>query len=196
MTKIETHLYRAAALFTDPKDVRPALHYIRVENHPQQGVILVATNGHALIALHDPLAAPVAHPLLIPANLKPAASSYGIEVHPDGSTNAVGGPTFAPVDEPGFPERWRDVVRVPASRELLPHAVGVDPKYLELIGKAARVLGAKGIACCTPPTERSIITYKITEYATAVVMPYAPGRTTDAGAAVWDAMPAVWDAMP
>ena len=72
---IATHLYRAAALFTDQKGRRPALFYIRVENHPQRGgVILVATNGHTLIAAHDPLAAPVVRPLLIPANLKPAAS--------------------------------------------------------------------------------------------------------------------------
>lgn len=189
MTKIETHLYRAAVLFVNPKEGRPALRHIRIENHPKQGVILVATNGHTLIALHDPLAAPVAHPLLIPSNLKPAASAYGIEIHPDGSTNVVGGPTFAPVDEPGFPEHWRNAVRAPASRELLPHAVGIDPKYLEQIGKAARVLGAKGIACCTPPTERSPIHYKLTEYATAVVMPYDLGRTPAASAAVWEATP-------
>ena len=189
MTKIETHLYRAAALFVDPKDSRPALRYIRIENHPRQGVILVATNGHTLIAAHDPLAAPVARPLLIPANLKPAANAYGIELHPDGSTNVGGGPTFAPVTETGFPERWRDVVRAPASRELLPHAVGIDPKYLELIGKAARVLGAKGIACCTPPTARHPITYKLTEYATAAVMPYELDCTPAAIGAVWDATP-------
>ena len=189
MTKIETHLYRAAALFTDPKHVRSTLHYIRVENHPKQGVLLIATNGHALIAARDPLAAPVAHPLLIPADLKPAASAYGIEVHPDGRSNVVGGPTFAPVTETGFPERWRGVVRAHASRELLPHAVGIDPKYLELIGKAARVLGAKGIACCTPPTERHAIIYKITEHATAAVMPYALDSTPAASGAVWDAMP-------
>lgn len=189
MTKIETHLYRAAALFVNPKDSRPALRYVRIENHPKQGVILVATNGHTLIAAHDPLAAPVARPLLIPANLKPAANAYGVEIHTDGSTNVVGGPTFASVDEPGFPERWRDAVRAPASRELLPHAVGIDPKYLELIGKAARVLGAKGIACCTPPTERSPITYKLTEYASAIVMPYALDAALVASGAVWEATP-------
>ena len=50
MTKIETRLYRAAALFVDGKELRPPLHYIRVENHPERGVILVATNGHTLIA--------------------------------------------------------------------------------------------------------------------------------------------------
>lgn len=189
MTKIETHLYRAAALFANSKDHRPALRYIRVENHPRQGVILVAANGHTLIALHDPLSAPVAHPLLIPANLKPAANAHGIEIHSDGSTNVVGGPTFAPVTETGFPEHWRDAVRAPASHGPLPHAVGIDPKYLELIGKAARVLGAKGIACCTPPTERNCITYKLTEYATAAVMPYDLSRTAAASAAVWEAAP-------
>ena len=189
MTKIETHLYRAAALFVNPKDTRPALRYIRIETHPRQGVILVATNGHTLIAAHDPLAAPVARPLLIPANLKPAASAYGIEIHSDGSTNVVGGPTFAPVDEPGFPEHWRNAVRAPASRELLPHAVGIDPKYLEQIGKAARILGAKGIACCTPPTDRHPITYKLTEYATAAVMPYALDAALVASGAVWEATP-------
>ena len=189
MTKIETHLYRAAALFTDQKGRRPALYYIRVENHPKRGVVLVATNGHALIAAHNPLAARMARPRLIPANLKPAANAYGIELHPDGSTNVTGGPTFAPVTETGFPERWRGVVRAPASRGLLPHAVGIDPKYLELIGKAARVLGAKGIACCTPPTERHAIIYKLTEYATAAVMPDALDSTPAASGAVWDAMP-------
>lgn len=189
MTKIETHLYRAAALFADQKGRRPALFYIRVENHPKQGVVLVATNDHALIAAHDPLAAPVTRPLLIPADLKPAANAHGIEVHLDGSTKVVGGPTFAPVTETGFPERWRDAVRAHTSRELLPRAVGIDPKYLELIGKAARVLGAKGIACCTPPTDRSPITYKLTEYATAVVIADALDSTPAASGAVWDAMP-------
>ena len=183
---IATHLYRAAALFTDQKGRRPALYHIRVENHPKQGVVLVATNGHALIAAHDPLAAPVARPLLIPADLKPAANAHGIELHPDGRTNVVGGPTFAPVTETGFPERWRVAVRAPASHGPLPHAVGIDPKYLELIGKAARVLGAKGIACCTPPTERDAITFKLTEYATAAVMPYALDSTPAASAAVWE----------
>ena len=186
MTKIETHLYRAAVLFVNPKDVRPYLRHIRIENHPRQGVILVATNGHTLIALHDPLSAPVARPLLIPANLKPAANAYGIEIHPDGSTNVTGGPTFAPVDEPGFPERWRNVVHVTESRQPLPRAVGIDPKYMELVGKAARALGAKGIACCISPSERSAITFKLTEYATAAVMPYALDSTP---AAVWDATP-------
>lgn len=187
---IEPHLYRAAALFADQKDRRTALIYIRVENHPQRGgVLLVATNGHALIAAHDPLAAPVARPLLIPAGLKPAASAHGIELHPDGRTNVTGGPTFAPVTETGFPERWRDAVRAPASRAPLPRVVGIDPKYLELIGKAARVLGAKGIACCTPPTEQSLITYKLTEYATLVVMPFALDSTPAASAAVWEATP-------
>lgn len=189
MTKIETHLYRAAALFVDQKDRRPALRCIRVENHPRRGVILVATNGHTLIAAHDPLAAPVARPLLIPANLKPAANAYGIEIHPDGSTNVTGGPTFAPVTETGFPEHWRDAVRAPASHGPLPHAVGIDPKYLELIGKAARALGAKGIACCTPPTERNVITYKLTEYVTAAVMPYDLRSTPAASGAVWEATP-------
>ena len=186
---IETHLYRAAALFVDQKDRRPALRYIRVENHPKQGVLLIATNGHTLIAAHDPLASPVARPLLIPANLKPAANARGIELHLDGSTNVVGGPTFAPVTKTGFPERWRDAVRTPASRAPLPRAVGIDPKYLELIGKAARALGAKGIACCTPPTERDPIKYKLTEYATAAVMPYALDSTPAASGAVWDATP-------
>ena len=189
MTKIETHLYRAAALFVDGKELRPALRYIRVENHPERGVILVATNGHVLIAARDPLAAPVTRPLLIPSNLKPAANDYGIEIHPDGSSNVDGGPTFAPVTETGFPVRWRDALLVPASRELLPHAVGIDPKYMELVGKAARVLGAKGIACCTPPTERSAIVYKLTEYATAAVMPYELSNTAAASAAVWEATP-------
>ena len=189
MTKIETRLYRAAALFVDQKGWRPALWHIRVENHPKQGVVLVATNGHVLIAAHDPLAAPVTRPLLIPANLKPAANAYGVEVHLDGSTKVVGGPTFAPVTETGFPERWRDAVRAhSASPQPLPRAVGIDPKYLELIGKAARVLGAKGIACCTPPTERHAIIYKLTEYATAAaVMPYALDSTPAASAAVWEA---------
>lgn len=189
MTKIEAHLYRAAALFVDPKDQRPALSYIRVENHPQQGVLLVATNGHTLIAAHDPLASPVARPLLIPANLKPAASAYGIEIHPDGRTNVVGGPTFARVTETGFPERWRDAVRTPASRESPARAAGIAPKYLELIGKAARALGAKGIACCTPPTARDAIAFKLTEYVTAAVMPYDLEYTPAASAAVWDATP-------
>lgn len=189
MTKIETHLYRAAALFVDQKDRRPALRYIRVENHPRRGVILVATNGHTLIAAHDPLASPVTRPLLNPASLKPAANAYGIELHPDGSSNVTGGPTFAPVTETGFPEHWREAVRTPASRELLPPAVGIDPKYLELIGKAARALGAKGIACCTPPTERHALTYKLTDYATAAVMPYDLDSTPAASGAVWDATP-------
>lgn len=186
MTKIETHLYRAAALFADPKDQHPALRYIRIENHPTQGVILVATNGHTLIALHDPLAAPVARPLLIPANLKPAANAYGIELHPGGSTNVTDGPTFAPVTETGFPEQWRRAVRVTESHALLP-VVGVAPKYLELIGKAARVLGAKGIACCTPPAERDPIVFKLTEYVTAAVMPCRLDATPAASAAVWEA---------
>lgn len=181
---IETHLYRAVALFVDPNDQRSALRCIRVENHPQQGVLLVATNGHALIAAHDPLSAPVARPLLIPANLKPAANAFGIELHLDGSTNVVGGPSFAPVTKTGFPERWRDAVRTPASRAPLPRAVGIDPKYLELIGKAAR---AKGIACCTPPTERHAFTFKLTEYATAAVMPYDLSGTPAASGAVWEA---------
>lgn len=189
MTKIETHLYRAAALFVDPKDSRPALRYIRIENHPRQGVILVATNGHTLIAAHDPAAVPVARPLLIPANLKPAANAYGIELHPDGSTNVVGGPTFAPVTETGFPEHWRNAVRVPAPQYPLPRAVGIDPKYLELIGKAARVLGAKGIACCTPPSERNSFTFKLTEYATAAVMSYDLDSTPASMPAVWEATP-------
>ena len=189
MTKIETPLYRAAALFVDQKDRRPALRYIRVENHPKQGVLLIATNGHTLIAAHDPLSSPVVRPLLIPPNLKPAANAYGIEIHPDGSTNVSGGPTFAPVTGGGFPERWRNAVRAPESHEPPPHAVGIDPKYLELIGKAARVLGAKGIACCTPPTERSVFTFKLTEYATAVVMPYALDSTPAASGAVWEATP-------
>lgn len=189
MTKIETRLYRAAAMFVDQNGRRPALFYIRAENHPRQGVILVATNGHALIAAHDPLAAPVARPLLIPATLKPAANAPGIELHPDGRTNVVDGPTFAPVTETGFPERWRDAMLTPASRELLPHAVGIDPKYLELVSKAARVLGAKGITCCTPPTERNAILFKLTEYATVAVMPYALDSTPAASAAVWEATP-------
>ena len=116
MTKIETRLYRAAALFVDQKGWRPALWHIRVENHPKQGVLLVATNGHTLIAVRDPLAAPVTRPLLIPANLKPAANAYGIEVHADGSTNVTSGPTFAPVTETGFPEQWRSVVNSPAPK--------------------------------------------------------------------------------
>lgn len=170
---IEPHLYRAAALFVDPKDQRPALSYIRVENHPKRGgVLLVATNGHTLIAAHDPLASPVARPLLIPADLKPAANAFGIELHPDGRTNVTGGPTFAPVTETGFPERWRDAVRTPASRAPLP-----------------RALGAEGIACCTPPTERDAFTFKLTEYATAAVMPYDLDSTPAASGAVWDATP-------
>ena len=184
---IATHLYRAAALFTDQKGRRPALYHIRVENHPKQGVVLVATNGHALIAAHDPLAAPVARPLLIPADLKPAANATGIELHPDGSTNVTGGPTFAPVTETGFPEHWRVAVYSPPPKDLPPLEVGINPKYLELIGKAARVLGAKGIACCTPPTERSAITYKLTAYATAAVMPYDLGLTPAASTPVWGA---------
>lgn len=52
---------------------------------------------------------------------------------------------------------------------------------------AARVLGAKGIACCTPPTERDAFTFKLTEYATAAVMPYDLSGTPAASGAVWEA---------
>lgn len=53
MIRVDAGVFRAAQGFVNLKDVRHRLHGVRIEPCPAGGIIVVATNGHALYAAHD-----------------------------------------------------------------------------------------------------------------------------------------------
>lgn len=54
LARVNSRYFAAIKLFASEKDVRYYLHGVCIERHPDQGVILIATNGHILAAIHDP----------------------------------------------------------------------------------------------------------------------------------------------
>ncbi|QLI49422.1 DNA polymerase III beta subunit [Pseudomonas phage vB_PaeM_USP_18] len=54
IARVNPKYFAAIELFAAEKDVRYYLNGVRIEPHPQQGAILVATNGHRLAVIHDP----------------------------------------------------------------------------------------------------------------------------------------------
>jgi hypothetical protein len=51
---IRSDYYRACAVFASTEEARYYLQGVYVEPHPVEGVIMVATDGHRLLAAHDP----------------------------------------------------------------------------------------------------------------------------------------------
>lgn len=54
LARVNPHYLAAMTFFAAKEDVRYYLNGITIEPHPEQGVILMATNGHVLAAVHDP----------------------------------------------------------------------------------------------------------------------------------------------
>lgn len=48
--------YRAAHICASTEDVRAYIRCVRVEKHPDEGAVLIATDGHRMIVIHDPTA--------------------------------------------------------------------------------------------------------------------------------------------
>lgn len=54
LARVNPRYFAAIELFSAKNDVRYYLNGVCIEPHPERGVIIVATNGHRLAAIHDP----------------------------------------------------------------------------------------------------------------------------------------------
>lgn len=54
LARVNPKYFAAIELYAAKQDVRYYLNGVRIEPHPQQGAIIIATNGHRLAAIHDP----------------------------------------------------------------------------------------------------------------------------------------------
>lgn len=50
---VDARLFRAAAVCASTETVRSYLCGVRIERHPVKGALLIATDGHRLVVLHD-----------------------------------------------------------------------------------------------------------------------------------------------
>lgn len=55
LANVNPRMLLAANLFAAKEDVRFYLNGVHIERHPECGVVLVGTDGHAMAAIHDPL---------------------------------------------------------------------------------------------------------------------------------------------
>lgn len=53
LARVNPHYFAAVHHCTAQKDPRTYLEAVQIERHPDSGVIMVATNGHVLAAVHD-----------------------------------------------------------------------------------------------------------------------------------------------
>jgi|GEM_PF-6022871 len=51
--RIHSNYYREAGLFVTTEESRYALHSLRIEPHPEKGVLVIATDGHSMAVFHD-----------------------------------------------------------------------------------------------------------------------------------------------
>lgn len=54
IAKVNPKYFSAISIFAALKDVRYYLNGVHIERHPDQGVLMVGTNGHVLSVIHDP----------------------------------------------------------------------------------------------------------------------------------------------
>jgi len=54
LARVNPRYFAAINLFAAKNDVRYYLNGVCIERHPEQGVILIATNGYIMSAIHDP----------------------------------------------------------------------------------------------------------------------------------------------
>lgn len=54
IARVNPRYFAAINLFAADKDVRYYLCGVRIEPHPEKGVVLIATNGHVMGVAHDP----------------------------------------------------------------------------------------------------------------------------------------------
>jgi hypothetical protein len=54
MFNVDANLFRACYLFTSTEETRYYRQGVSVEPHPEQGVVLAATDGHRALIAHDP----------------------------------------------------------------------------------------------------------------------------------------------
>src|SRR5690606_12660465 len=54
LARVNPKYFAAIELYAAKNDIRYYLNGVRIEPHPQQGAVIVATNGYRLAAIHDP----------------------------------------------------------------------------------------------------------------------------------------------
>lgn len=54
LARVNPKYFAAIQIFASTKDIRYYLNGVRIEPHPEQGALIVATDGHRLAVMHDP----------------------------------------------------------------------------------------------------------------------------------------------
>lgn len=214
LARVKPKYFAAIHLFAANNDIRYYLNGVRIEPHPEQGAIIVATNGHIMAVVHDPDGY-CAEPMIVgdvSKQLISACTSRGKTMPPTGlyigSGGAVvamgelksgdiepfgGGVTFVSrisIVDGKYPD-WRKVL--PARREPSTDFPHVAAKYLAIFEKAVKVFGVvktyTGIRFESRGPELSMIArimdFELTERFAAVVMPLRSDGPTQDILPVW-----------
>lgn len=143
MLTLNSKLFARVALAQSTEETRYYLKGVHVSAHPRgEGVILAATDGHMLIAAHDPTGTPPAQDggLIVglgKEGLKSAAKGTELTIDPATGAATVPGLWLSPASvmvDGNYPD-WRRVL--PTSPEALaPTAARFDHKLLATLAKA------------------------------------------------------------
>ena len=147
MTVVSAKFLAACALFTAKENNRPYITGVSIKPHVDGGALMVATNGHIILACHDHKAKVESDILVKPMlRLKKRWHQGMIEIGTDSMTMLAGRaagfgmPITRLEDEWTFPAWERNLPRQRPSMKMdgcLP-----DGAYMALFDEAGRILGA------------------------------------------------------
>ncbi len=145
MLTINSKLFARVALAQSTEETRYYLKGVHVSAHPRgEGVILAATDGHMLIAAHDPTGTPPTTEggLIVglgKEGLKAAAKGEELTLDPATGAATVPGLWLSPstvLVDGSFPD-WRRILPTPTDGDALaPTAAAFDHKLLATLAKA------------------------------------------------------------
>lgn len=175
MIRVDAGVFRAACGFVNRKDIRNKLHGVRIEPCPAGGIIVAATNGHALYAARDPEGCcDEAITIWTDAKIKAKVGTW-LSFQDDGTVEA---PMFgkigfwSKIEEQNF-QNWRAVI--PAIDSETVETVGAfDVDVFAPVAAAARLTSGKypSVQCYGQRDERAVlVTFPARPDSLAVVMP-------------------------
>ena len=139
MIQVNANLFARVAVAQSPDPARYYLQGVCIQPHPRgEGAILVATDGHMLLAAYDPAAKAPDAPVIVNLGkdgLKAAAKGETVTIDPATGQARVDAAWISPattIIDGAFPD-WR---RLLPSEPLTHTAASFDPNLLQRLGKA------------------------------------------------------------
>lgn len=199
---ISARMFYAALVCVSTEEKRYYLKGVHVEPHPEKGAVLVATDGHRMVVLHDE-AGYAGRKAIIPADkeliavlarvTKPADDDARLRVDKDGIVSIEAASYRAAKNtliDGTFPD-WADVIRpvLAAFRRKEVAWASFNPRYLADFGKVADRLAINrdsAIRVAAPdPGSAALILFEGDRSVFGVLMPMRGSANTNTGVPIF-----------